>query len=616
MLGAASGGICMTPEPIDRAQLLPEAELPEVAALIDEGRRLAASVRVGRCAFLDEYGVGSEAEYKRERAAAGTIMLHAQLGYRDPERTRRAYAEIHERLAAAGHRLDRIGLCLDQNMAYPRAARGKMPRGTGLILEGPEDYAAITGAAPAAPHFGDFVIGTPASLENAAAALAAGSTAIGNLGQYYSYSFPYFGDEVAITAETVKALALIAAQPVEVLVQSNLNDGFAALFTDLACALGMVLIERHIVEELLGASVAHCFGHNFSEPLTRLAFQRAFARVSDTPGTMVYGNTSIYLTGDAADWGSLASYFLVDVMAQRASPTGHAINPVPITEAVRIPDIDEIVDAHLMANRLIERAEGFTELFDFAAADRVADRLVDGGTRFHDSVMAGLGEAGIDTANPFELLLSLRRLGARRLEALYGPGERKAGAARRRPLVKASTITALERDGEACVRRLEAKSRAAIRKAGLKGCLASTDVHEYGKIVVGAALDGLGVGRIDAGNDVDPETLAARAEADGADFIAISTYNGLALDFVTSLRQEMERLGLEIPVFIGGRLNQVPEGSNTSLPVDVRAELDANGVLVCEGVENMLERLAEIAAEIAAGRQSAAPARRHGSRRP
>ena len=167
-----------------RSQILPEPDLPRGVDLIAEGRRLAEDTTVGPCPFLREYGVRSESEYKRRRMAEGTIMLHAQIGYRSPEKSRRAYVEIYEQVARAGYRVDRYGICLDWSMGYPASHRASMPRGTGLILDGPEGFAALTAMAPAAPHFGDFVIGTPASVENAAAALAAGSTSIGNLGQY------------------------------------------------------------------------------------------------------------------------------------------------------------------------------------------------------------------------------------------------------------------------------------------------------------------------------------------------------------------------------------------------------------------------------------------------
>jgi methylmalonyl-CoA mutase cobalamin-binding subunit len=584
------------PAQLERSQILPEPELPDAAGLLAEGRRLARTVTVGGCPFLTEYGVRSESEYKRRRMAEGEIMFHAQFGYRGQDKSRRAYAEIYERLAAAGYHLDRYGICLDWSMGYPAALRANMPRGTGLILAEPDDFATLTREAPVAPHFGDFVIGTPAAVENAAAALAAGSTSVGNLGQYFTFRLPRWDDDVDTTAETVKALALCAAQPVEVLIHSNLDDGFAALFTDLACGIGAVLVERYIVENLVGGHVSHCYGHVFSEPLTRLAFQRALARVTDTPGSMVYGNTTIYVASEVENYANLASYLLVDLVAQRLRPTGHGLNPVPVTEALRIPEIDEIVDAHLFANRLAQRAGGFELLFDLEAADRVADHLVAGGQRFKDNVLSGLAEAGIDVGNPFEMLLSIRRIGARRLEELFGPGEPREGVLRKRlPLVRATTVAALEAQGDGVVAALNPADREAIRRARLTACVTCTDVHEYGKILVEAALEQLGVEVVDAGVSADPDTVAARASACAADFVAVSTYNGVALAYLQALGQEMARLELEIPILIGGKLNQIPADSPSSMPVDVSADLRALGAVVCHRVEEMLVAVAKMA---------------------
>jgi len=583
---------------LERRQIFPEPELPQAADLLAQGRRLAQSVTVGQCPFLSTYGVKSESEYKRRRAAEGQVMLHAQIGYRSQAKTRRGFAEIFEQLAQAGYRVDRYGICLDWGMGYPAAARPEMPRGTGLILDKPEDFAALTQSAPVAPHFGDFVIGTPAAVENTSAALAAGSTSIGNLGQYFTFRVPRWDDDVATTAETVKAMALCAAQPVEVLIHSNLDDGFAALFCDLACGLGAVLIERYIVDELIGGRVSHCYGHTFSEPLTRLAFQRALARVTDSPGTMVYGNTVIFVASEVENYANLASYLLVDIAAQRARPTGHAINPLPVTEAMRIPEIEEIVQAHLFANRLVQRAEGFDALLDFQAADRVAERLIEGGRRFKDRVLAGLAEAGVDTASPFELLLAIRRIGAKRLEELFGPGESNPGQLRnRQPVVRATTVAALEARAEKIAAWLDESQRQEIKAAGLAACVTSTDVHEYGKIMLESVLDRLGLPVIDAGVSTDPEVVARKAQAAGAGFIAVSTYNGVALTYLKALRLEMARLGLDLPIFIGGKLNQIPEGSPNSMPVDVTKELRSLGATVCLQVEDMLAELLEIAQE-------------------
>jgi methylmalonyl-CoA mutase cobalamin-binding subunit len=407
---------------------------------------------------------------------------------------------------------------------------------------------------------------------------------------------PRWDDDVGTTAETVKAMALCAAMPVEVLIHSNLDDGFAALFRDMACGIGAALIERHIVDELIGGRVSHCYGHVFSDPVTRLAFQRALARVTDTPGSMVYGNTTSFGPSEVENYANLARYLMVDACAQRMLPTGHALNPVPVTEASRIPEIEEIVDAHLFANRLAHGVGGFETLFDPEAADEIADRLVEGGKRFQERVLEGLEDAGLDISNPFELLLSIRRIGARRLEELYGPGEPLDGEPRKRaPVVRATTVAALEAQGEGVVATLAPSERETIRRAELTACVTCTDVHEYGKILVETVLNNLDVHVVDAGVSTDPDVVAEQAKP--ADFVAVSTYCGVALDYVQELRREMASSGLEMPIFIGGKLNRVPEDSPSSMPVDVTDDLRGPGVRVCLRVEDMLAELVAMARE-------------------
>jgi methylmalonyl-CoA mutase cobalamin-binding subunit len=582
--------------PLDRSLVIPELELPPGAELLADGRALAKTWTVGPSVFLAEVGEASEAAYKRSQMAKGRIMRHAQIGYRDPEKSRRAYAEIHAQVAAAGSRVDRYGLCLDWAMGYPRDRRPADLRGTGMILEGPEAFARLANAAPVAPHFGDFVLGFPAAVETVQAALAAGSTTIGNLGQYFTFRLPGWDDDVAATAATVTALGLIAGQQVEVLVHSNLDDGFAATLSDLASALGAALIEKYLIEELIGGRVSHCYGHHFSEPLSRLAFQMALARANPTPGTMVYGNTMSYRGDAAANYASLANYLLVDVLAQARKPSGHAVNPVPVSENRRIPEIDEVVDAQLFADRLIAQAEGHLPLVDPAEAEALADRLRQGGERFRDRTLAGLAEAGFAIDDPMELMLALRRIGARRLEALYGPGPAAPDeAGERRPLVPASALKDLDRMAEERLARTAEADRALVAAAGLTALVASTDVHEHGKGLVERLFAGLGVGLLDGGVSCDPDDLAETARQSGADLIALSSYNGIALEFMAALKRELEQRDLAIPVLIGGRLNQIPEGSNSSLPVEVGDELNALGALVCREVEDAVPALVDLA---------------------
>jgi methylmalonyl-CoA mutase cobalamin-binding domain/chain len=584
---------------LDRRQIFPEATLPDAAALVAEGRAMASSVGVGPSAFLQTFGEVSEIAYKRRCTAQGRVMMHAQIGFRDPAKSQRAYAEIWEALDKAGYRVDRYGICLDWSMGYPRSRRKSMPRGTGLIMNDIEDWIALTSKAPVAPHFGDFVIGTPAAFENTIAALQCGCTSVGNLGQYFAFRQPHWDDDLFTTAESLKAIALTAAQPVAIIVHSSLDDGFASMFTDLSCSLGAILLEQYIVDDLCGGHASYSFGNTYAQPVLRLAFQRAAQKITRTPGTMIYGATTMYGPHQAANYAALATYLRLDIYGEKTRPSGHAVNPTPVTEAERIPDIDEIIDVHMFANRLVELDAPLHATYSDEQIDPIAEKIVTGGRQFRDNVLKGFEEGGIDIKNPFEMLLAIRRVGSKRLEEYFGPGRPAPGRLRgRTPVVRSHSIEQLEADGKGVVGRVSSANRQTIESAGLRACVASTDVHEYGKIVVETVLRELKVEILDGGISTDPNDLAEQAKALDADFIALSSYNGVALQFVAELVREMKSRNLDLPIFVGGKLNRVPDGSNTSLPVDVTSELLATGAVVCSTVDTMIERLAGIAAQI------------------
>ena len=128
-------------------------------------------------------------------------------------------------------------------------------------------------------------------------------------------------------------------------------------------------------------------------------------------------------------------------------------------------------------------------------------------------------------------------------------------------------------------------------------CIGTTDVHEHGKFLVEEALAGLGAGIVDAGVAVDPEVLVEAALAGGAEAIAISTYNGVAMSYARAVLAALAARGAVLPVLIGGKLNEIPPESNSGLPVDVTADLAAAGCSPCAGLDEMLAVLRGLAAQ-------------------
>src|SRR6185436_19823120 len=180
-----------------------------------------------------------------------------------------------------------------------------------------------------------------------------------------------------------------------------LDDGFASIFTDLSCSLGTILLEQYIIDELCSGHVAYSFGNTYAKPFSRLAFQRAAQKISTTPGTMIYGATTMYGPNHAANYAALATYLRVDIYGEKTRPAGHAVNPTPVTEADRIPDIDEIIDVHMFANRLVELDLPLHALNRDDEIDEIANRIVAGGKQFRNNVLNGFKAANIDIRNPF-----------------------------------------------------------------------------------------------------------------------------------------------------------------------------------------------------------------------
>ena len=86
------------------------------------------------------------------------------------------------------------------------------------------------------------------------------------------------------------------------------------------------MIERYLVEELLGACMTFSYGNLFSDPVSRIVFNMAMdaGNTKGVPGTMTFGNTIDYGLDLSRNYGALSSFSLADAVCQRHKPTGHA----------------------------------------------------------------------------------------------------------------------------------------------------------------------------------------------------------------------------------------------------------------------------------------------------
>lgn len=558
----------------------------EVAA---EAKERASKIEIGQTLFFKEHGVVSEVEYKRRAMQQGTIMLHAHIGLDSWEETKKALLYLYEGMSKRGSRTDRFGLCLDRVMGYPPEMRDSVPRETGPQLRSLEDWMEVGQVVPIQPHAGDFMIGFPASMVNTENALRAGITTIGNVSQYFAHGLPQWSDDVWTTVETAKALAVMGRlKDKGALVHSYLDDGFGSLLNDYADIVGWAYLEKYIVEELFGAKLSHCFGGVTANPLMRVAWVMIIKEIygEDCVGSMWYGDTISFSEDLDRNLGLNAEYLLWDIVAQLVCPTGHALVPLPVTEAIRIPSAQEILQVHVLARRVEESARRLAPYLDLTQAKMLKDRLIAAGRGVFERALTGLQAQGVDIQNPLEMLFVLKKMGAERFEREYGAGTPDATWPRgRKPVQLTDMFARTYQTSQKIVEQLQ-KAR---REEKAKVVIASTDVHEHALFIIRRALEAMGMIPIMAGSEKNPTDIIKIASDKAADAIVVGTYNGLALEIAKALRYEMDRAGLKVPLFMGGKLNQAVEGQ--ALPVDVSEEIAALGLIPCQTIQELLDKL-------------------------
>jgi methylmalonyl-CoA mutase cobalamin-binding domain/chain len=490
--------------------------------------------------------------------------------------TRDALQEIVAALAEDGHHVERFGLCLDRGMSLPEARRDGVRKETGPRLA-PGEWREIGEIAPVQPHLGDFMIGTPASLENTLHALRAGVTTIGNVGQYFAFDTPGGDDECATTEATVMALGAMAAMRSHgALVHSYLDDGPAMQFSHYGAYVGWAALELYIVERLLGARLAHGFGGLVPDPATRamLSFALDDLRERDSVGSMIYGNTVDYTADHVRNGAVLATCLLVDIATQLHRPTGHAIMPVPLTEAQRIPSAQEIVAVQRVAREIEREARRSAALFDWPHLERMGAELAAYGRRFAAQVLALLADDGIDSGDAAALLLALRRA---------DPVELERRVAMAVPIPP--EIARLETWKAVQVRVHAARIGADTpRLTGMRLVLAVLEVHDVIRDALAVALPRRGCEVILLPSTATPGQVARAAVEEDAAAVVIGTYNGCALSLARELRAALDEEGFDGAVIFGGRLNEDMGGP---LPVDVRQELRGLGVQCVERAEEL-----------------------------
>jgi methylmalonyl-CoA mutase cobalamin-binding subunit len=552
------------------------------ADLVAEGRAAAPVGSLPVSAFCRQHDASSEAEYKRRQRDAGQVMYHMHVGLSTWEATEDALRTVHDALAAEGHRVDRFGLAFDRAMGVPEADRHLAMKETGPRIAA-DQWERLTQAVPIQPHTGDYMIGLPAGFDNTRRALAAGVTTIGNVSQYSAYDIVGGSDDIAVTEATVKALAALAAvRDLGGLAHSNLEDGTGTQAAHFGSYIGWAALELHVVETMIGARLAQCYGNTIRNPEHRAIVHFALdnLRGRDSIGSMVYGNTVDQRPGRRArNLAVTTAQVMCDIALQLRRPTGHAVNPVPLTEAERIPSPAEIVEVHLLARELEREVRKAPDLYDWERLEHLADDVTRYAVTFRNRALTAFADDGIDTADAAQVLLAMRRITMADLEErvdLAAP-EHIAGL---RPW-KASEVREL--GGRIAGPRLD----------GVRVVLAVLEVHDLVRDALAVALPRLGAEVVLLNSAVSIDGVARAATDEDADAIVLGTYNGNAIDLAERLTAHLDTAGWRGQIYMGGILNQ---DTGSDLPIDARPRLTELGVHCVDRIDNLATLLAASAA--------------------
>lgn len=574
---------------LDKSELL-RAEMPDGKALLAEGKALGHTFDMGVSAFCLAHGVTSELEYKLKMAQAGRTMTAATIGLQDWPDTLAALKKIYQAGQERGFYVDRFILALDRRMGLPAEMRADAIKETGPLLANEDEWLEVAQAVEIQPHMGDMMIGSPASVDNAVHALKAGVNYIGNLSQFAWKYQGWPGDDVDQMAEVVKAIGVMASKADQgAVVHSYLDDGFPAQFGDYSSYIGWAKFERYVVETLMGAKLAHAYGGLTYRPTMKMAVAMAMEslRPADVCSSFYYTNTTRNTPMLDKNYAILSVDALHLMIVDQHLKAGAAIMPVPVTEAIRIPSADEIIEAQTIAHEVAKFVPEISPTVNWDSLFAQRDELIYQGNRFYGNIINGLESAGVDITDPLQLIVAVRRLGPSGVEREFGVGTPTEDPAfdGYEPVVPTDVLKDFLAERE----KLRAKSRPAgwTLNRSHKAFIGTSDVHELGMKLVIDTIENLGIKPIIGTIGVDPDEVAEIAQNEEATVLLVSTHNGMALSYAEKLMAELKARNLAPQVIFGGRLNQDVEGED--VPIDVTEDLKKLGIDVCNDLADLAQ---------------------------
>jgi methylmalonyl-CoA mutase cobalamin-binding subunit len=378
------------------------------------------------------------------------------------------------------------------------------------------------------------------------------------------------------------------------MVKSYLDDGFAGYFIDCASYVGYAMLEHYICTKLCGARYIVAYGGLLSENETRAGIALALHELmstEDQPG-VYYVNSSTNLQWDHdihGNYGVSVQELLFAMLVEKKYKIGLGVNPVSITEKIKVPTLAELLDILSAGKRAEEMAEQWLPYMDFTRLEKMRDVMTEQGRRFFENVMEGFKAAGIDVEDPFEMILTLKKFNPIKFEQTFHHTSFNVENGEVKPFYPTEMGRQTVEMKNEIIERLKKEGRAGSLK-GKKIVVASGDAHAYGLILVENVLADMGAAVVNGGVDMDPADLMDLADEEGTAFLGVSCHNGQALDYGRQLVELAKERGKQYFIFMGGKLNAILPGD--SEPVEIGHLLDEMGIHADNDIEKTVALIA------------------------
>lgn len=551
---------------------------PKGNEILEEGRKLASSVKAGRSRLVRDSDCDNYLELFKKQALKDEIFWISQIGLPTVEETAAGIRELHNWAEKLNLNYNFTLSIPSTLMAIPKDLRKYEIKSTSYVHETLDDFMSFGNIEGMEVMQGDQMLGVPNSWETGISALKAGSYQVGCISQLM-WNHPGCNEHEKYVVDMLRVMGILSAKRDEGFgISGYMDDGFPSYCKDAIAYVAWALFEQYVATDLCGVRYTVGYGGLLSDILVKAALLKALYdtlhREEQPPILFLHANTTKYWDHDIeANYGMLAQEILMCILAERRYKTGTMIMPIPITEKVHVPTVEAIKNVLGMASRLEENIEDWEKVIDFTRIDETAEVLKEQGKAMFRNILDRLDDAGFDIRDPFHMLMFIKKFDVGLFEETFHPNVTDKGKVNIKFYTDMGLLT----------KNMVDETIEKVEEAGLKNVLkgkrvivASTDTHVYGVHYVKAVLESAGADVIEAGVDSSVEYIFDMAEEEGIKYIGISTHNGQALGIAGQVLEEEKKRDREYVAFLGGVLNTVLPGHTE--PSDVKNMINSKGV--------------------------------------